>query len=98
MIRRIVQEIEAKSADGDYIFRGKPEHCLDGEQSPRLNAGNYKIVVDAPGEISETIDADARNWTLKVSGGLAKNRQGNRYLRERKCWGAKLFHLSTDVC
>ena len=26
LIRRIVQEIEAKSADGDYIFRGEPEH------------------------------------------------------------------------
>lgn len=50
------------------------DHLLEGEQSLPLNAGKYKIVVDAPGEVSETIDADARIWSLKVSGGLAKDR------------------------
>ena len=50
------------------------KHRLEGEQSPPLNAGKYKILVKAPGEVSETIDADARIWSLKVSGGLAKDR------------------------
>lgn len=40
-------------------------------RSAARNAGYYKVVIDAPGEVSETIDADARTWTLRVSGGFA---------------------------
>lgn len=49
-------------------------HSSDGVYLASVSDGKYKIVVDAPGEVSETIDADARISSLKVSGGLAKDR------------------------
>ena len=52
LIRRIVQEIEAKSADGDYIFRGEPQHY------EQVSSTLYRKCKEIEGEATDSINID----------------------------------------
>ena len=52
LIHKIVQEIEAKSAEGDYIFRGEPEHY------EQVSSTLYRKCLKIKKQVIDSVDMD----------------------------------------